>query len=167
MKITLVQLALIGLFLGSWLGALMLFRARRRRSGAAQEWAEYKARLDTWVKQIESIVQLALFLPLSLALLLSAIHFHAVFHPAESSDDVSPLAISLICFSSFAIAIAPAGLAANLISWAVPSMRRANQSAMAELPGVSFRKANIGLFKFAAITMPICAAQIAVGIILK
>ena len=59
-------------------------------------------------------------------------------------------------FASLYAALAPAFMLANLVSWLIPPVRRANQLAFEGLQTASYRGAMIGLLKFGGVLLPIC-----------
>jgi hypothetical protein len=145
-----------------WLAGFLIFQRYRRGTTGFAERTVNKSRLPSWVRQVEFYVFAALFVGLFLLLFTGLFGLHRTFHPANRASD---LAMVLIVMSSGIGALVPAMLIANLISWFVPSLRRANEIAMSGLPTTSFQGANKGLLAFGAVVVPLCVAQGILGAI--
>lgn len=134
----------------------------RQRSPEARERAVYKERMPGWLRQTELMLWIAFFLGIFFALLSGLFALNDLVHP--SAGKPKDIVSGIFVFSSMFGALAPAMLAANLVSWLVPAMRRANEKAMTGLPPASFRQANLGLTRFAGIVVPLCLAAAMAGV---
>jgi hypothetical protein len=133
------------------------YRAWRRRSQSGHEWQDYKAALPGWVKAAERLIALVIYLAM-LGLWFASI---SVWHRGAADD---PRLGVFVVMGLFAF-VAPAFLLANVISYAIPPLRRANLAAFAGLETSSFASANLGLLKFGAVvTVP--ALLVAAGVLL-
>ncbi len=140
----------------AWLAAMLLVQRYRRSTQGFAERAVFRSRLPASAQGVEYYVFMALFVALFLGLFKGAFALHqAIRHGLRPGD----LAMVLIILSSCIGALVPAMLVANMVSWLVPSLRRANQAASAGLPTTTFRRANLGLAAIGAVILPLCAAQ--------
>lgn len=156
------QLVSIITIVSAWYAMTVAFMRHRRRTGASVRWQDYKSRLPSWVKSIESLIPLALWLPLLVA---SVLGLHAAYEHLHPDARATPISIVLFALSS-AIATCPvAMLIANQFSFLISPIRRENLRAMAEVGGLSFASANRGLALMALVIIPICAIQVAAALV--
>jgi hypothetical protein len=149
----------------TWLVAsaiLVQYLRYRRRTTGGRQWQEFKARLPGWVKQIEMLIQVSFFLALTFLFVVALLWLHAAIHP--NTDKPTSMAFGLLLFSSLFSALAPSMILANIFSWSIPPMRRANLTAFAGPETASFKGANMGLIKFGAVLVPICFAVAAFAV---
>jgi len=149
----------------AWLFTALTFRRLRRGTQGFAERNLLKSRLPVWVASFEGAVLAVLWIAASLGLLFLFVRLHAGFHPRVSAKNVGELAMMLICTGSFAAALVPSMLLANLISWLAPPVRKANERAMAGLPTTTFANANRGLVLMGAVVVPMALAQGLLGAI--
>jgi hypothetical protein len=132
------------------LAALLLFMRKRRRTVDYAEGQALKAALPWWVGTLERLV----------ALICAAVFGVGVwkFYFAVSGDSppagpiTSPGPVYVI-FGIGAIILPLALLCANAVSWVFPPLRDANLRAFRG-NGVTFRSMNVGLIKFALVSVP-------------
>jgi Na+/proline symporter len=142
--------ALITIALGvvGWWVYIRFIRWFRQRSPEARERSTFKARLASWVKLVEMSVWVSAWLILMLIMFAALRSAYQFFHPNSTfyrSDDPWGYVAALSCGI---ITLPIAMLAANYLSWVIPSLRRANEEAMDGLPAASFKEANLGLLRF-------------------
>jgi H+/gluconate symporter-like permease len=133
----------------------------RRRSVSVREWQEYKTRLPSWVKRIESLVTATLWVALFLACMSALLAIHSTLRSSERP--VGP-AVGIIVFCCLIGTVVPAMLLSNVISWACAPLRRANLTAMDGLETASFRSAQVGLLKLGTLVGVICAGVAALAV---
>jgi len=147
----------------AWLGAAFAFRRLRRRTRGYAEGRVLKARLPSWVKTVESVILFGLWIPAAIGLQLALMAFHAQLHPNIGAHDDDGLAIILVILGAFLSTIVPSMLIANLVSWLVPPLRKANVAAMSALPTTGFARWNRELLMLGAIVTPLAGAQAILG----
>jgi hypothetical protein len=126
------------------------YLAWRRRSPSGREWQDYKAKLPAWVKQIELAMWASIWLALIFLWLRSARLWHA--------QPLNDTRFGVYLFAGLFGLLPPAMLLANLISYAVPPLRRANLQSFEGFQTTSFAAANRGLLKVGAFfTLPALA----------
>ena len=141
---TMAVFALTGVVV-RWL--LLRYRAWRRRSLRGREWQDYKAKLPTWVKQVEMVLWVSLWLGLMFLWMQAA----RLLHAPPLNDTRSGVFLFAGLFGLLPVAM----LLANLISYAVPPLRRANLDSFEGFQTTSFTAANRSLLKVGAfITLP-------------
>jgi hypothetical protein len=86
---------------------------------------------------------------------------HAVFH---QNPEPSGPAVGLMLFSSFFFVLVPSFLLANLTSWLIKPVWRANCAAIEGLSNVSLSKATKDLLKMGAVLLPVYGVVAVVGI---
>jgi hypothetical protein len=104
---------------------------------------------------------------LGVGILLACVQLRRLFHSDEGPGDASPLAVALIVTSSYIIASFLATALTNFIWWLTPSMRDASIAARAGLGSVSFGYVAFLLAMQAAVVIPICLAQIYLGLVMR
>jgi hypothetical protein len=121
-----------------------------------------KAQLRRWVSLAELFFAVAalvalvmLFFPLETAAY-GLLHPHAEFLPKVQPRLSSEFLAWLIqVFAPLAVALPLGLILANLISWLIPPIRKAEDKIMARgVPGYAFKDLNLGLLKFAAVSVP-------------
>lgn len=132
----------------------------RRKTQSGQDWQRYKAKLPVWVKQIEMLLWLVLWLPLMLASIILLERAYSALHSAQSLPN--GVTVGLIVVSSALTTLVPALLLANVVSWLLPPIRIANLAAMQEFATVSYGSATTGLVKVGSVVIP---ASLAVAVL--
>jgi len=155
-----ISLGLIITFVTISVSALL--RWIRTKSPAARERARFKSALPLWVKYIEMMVWVAFWVAIFFVIFFGSLSMHHSLRPITTKPG-SP-AIGLICFASLFAGMVPAMLSANLLSWLILPLRRANLLAMEGLPAASFAEMNRGLIKFGLVLEPLCLAALVLGI---
>lgn len=159
-----LKAVLIAVFAGLlWKAYFNFMRWFRQRSPEARERTLFKQRMPGWLKQIEMLLWVTFWLGLFFVLFYGLLGLNQLVHPAARKP--SEIAGYIFLFSSLFAALAPAMLTANLVSWLVPAMRRANEQAMTGLPAASFQEANLGLIKVGGILVPLCLATAILGVL--
>lgn len=130
---------------------LLGFMRRRARTLDYTESRAVKAQLPWWVKNCETLLMLAF------GYLWAAVSFklYALLRGSQPERDmplVGAAAFYVIIGIAF-IVIPIAMLSANAVSEFIPFLRKANQKAFRGTH-VSFKSANAGLLKFAAVSVP-------------
>lgn len=141
-------LAILGLL---WTGLLIFRRFRRRTEGYAEVRA-FKERLPGWAAGLEQLIWICLTIVIAVGLsrIVSVVQRAAnVGHPITGG---AAAGLYLVGISLIAAPLAMLG--SNWISQIVPPLRVANQRAMSG-SGYSYRRANLGLLKFATASIPI------------
>ena len=141
-------------------GALTVFRRFRRRTEDYRQAALFKRRLPLWVGQLETTILCLLLTPA----LMIVVRVVFVLRDRFGGGDMSGVAAIYFALGLLLGAVPIAMLGANVVSWLLPSVRRANLKAMEGLQ-VSFWSLNRGLLWFAAATVPLGAALLALAIL--
>jgi hypothetical protein len=147
-----------------WGAAALLFRRVRRGTRGFAEGGTLKARMPAWLKTFETVVLAAFWLLASAGLFSLFTALHHSLHPGLTPNEGGELARILILTGSFMAALPPSMLAANLVSWVVPPLRRANEVAMTDLPTTTFAAANKGLALLGALVVPVALIQGLLGV---
>jgi len=145
----------------NWIAALLFFWYRRKLPVYA-EWKNAKSRLPIWVRVSELLILLSCWAVLFLALSIGQYVLHRAIHHARPSEDGMVLLMLVVaCVGAYI----PAGLITNAVSWLLPPLRKANQSAFGGLPTVSYRLATRELLQVGLWPSIFCTifAFIAVG----
>jgi hypothetical protein len=145
----------------AWMAAFLVFRRLRLKTKGFAERGVLRKRLPRWVTQVEMYVWIVLWVPMLLGWILAfeALHGSLLAQPREPGE----LATVLICLAAAIGTLPPAMLLANLISWIIPPLRRANLVAMEGLPTTSFHRATRGLAVFWVVVLPLSLAQSFLG----
>jgi hypothetical protein len=101
----------------------------------------------------------------ALTLLFGVVVFRAFFFAHETARPGHRIEGADAIYAVIGIALITLPIAmitANLVSWVVPPLRRANLEAMSGLP-VSLRKFNRGLLLFGAVTIPLGLMDLAIA----
>jgi hypothetical protein len=126
-------------------GCLAVFRRRRSQTGQRQTWQQFKSSLPAWVRSVESTALIVIWGGLILILFTAAM---GILGASHFKHDLSQITLVL----AITVGTLPlAALLANVISWVVPPVRRANRAAMAAHPGLSLRRANAELATMAVV----------------
>ena len=120
------------------------YRAWRRRSQNGRAWQAYKGRLAGWVKTVEALTALVVYLALM------ALWFGVLALWPHGNPDSTRVGLFLL--AGLFAGLVPALLLTNMISYSIPAMRRANNAAFEGFETPSFASANLGLVKVAAFT---------------
>ncbi|MDB5432227.1 MAG: hypothetical protein JWP35_3343 [Caulobacter sp.] len=142
----------------AWACAALAFIARRRPTRARAEGIAQRGRIPAWAGIMERIVWGGLWITFAMTLFRGLLQIHrairgpAMIHP----DDV---AAAMMAMGAFVATLIPAMLAANLVSWLVPPMRRANQGAAIGLATQSYLRASLGLVRMGLVVIPVALAQ--------
>jgi hypothetical protein len=158
--------ALFGI-IGGLIGAMIVrvyLRRLRKRSTNARQRADFKTRLPGWVKLFELFFWVACFVAISYAFISGVFVLHHLLHLNFSPDRPSKIASFLLTLPCLFAALVPALMAANLISWSIPPVRRANELAMRDLPAASYGRSMKDLARVGAVLVPISAIAILVGV---
>jgi len=143
------------------LALLFLFVKRRRSTRDYAETRIVKARLPAWVKLVE-LGALVIFLPASVMICLAL--WNALLVSVWHSAPVMGVGEIYGAIGVFLIAVPPAFLCVNLMSFLVPPLRRANFAAFATGP-VSFASANSGLLKAWGVSLPVGLGLLALSVL--
>lgn len=146
-----------------WFGRYQ--KSTLQRSPESQERALFKQRLPGWVKSIEGLTFLALLPLIFFGLFFASFGAHHLIHPGADWWHPSYIAGFLLTLPTLIIAVPMSMIMANIISYLVPPLRKANELAMAGLPAASFRQMNRGLILFLAWGAPFCLAALVLGVI--
>jgi len=123
-----------------------------------------KAKLPGWVPITEM-----LFLAISEVALISLffqieIYLHGIFHPGSRFIDsqtnlnfsFDSLFAGIEAFAPIVAALPLGMILANLISWSIPPIRKAENKIMGEgVPGYNWKDINMGLIKLAVVMIPV------------
>jgi hypothetical protein len=120
------------------LGTRLLTLHYRRKLPIYADWKVFKSRLPDWVKRIEVLVQLSIWIFLSLGTVALLGWLHEVLRPTERAWQNA----TVVFLASFVMAWPLAALLANATSYAIPKVRRANLAAFDGLESASFHRAN-------------------------
>jgi len=142
---------------------LVRYSRYRRNTVAGREWLQFKAHLPRWVKCLETAIRTVLWLLLTFAIVVGLIIAYVAIHGGENGP--RGFAFGLMVFASLYAALVPAFMLANLASWLIPPVRRANQLAFEGLQTASYRGAMIGLLKFGGVLLPICTVVSAFAVL--
>jgi hypothetical protein len=148
-------------FLGLLLATALLFRRFRRRTADYHESRVAKGRLPSWVRVVERLVMYAAILGLGALVL---VVFGNESRAEGGAHHLGGAAAIYIALGALLIAIPLGALLANLVSWLLPPLRRANEAAMSGTQ-VSFLSANRGLVLFGAVSVPIGLVAVVVAAI--
>jgi hypothetical protein len=143
-----------------WL--LGLYRAYRGTQQSGRDWQEYRKRLPQWVTSVEQLFWVGLWLGITFALVVSFEAVHAVLR--SHLKQLSESAFGVVLFASLFMAITPAALLSNYLSSVIGPLRRANLAAFSGFQATSFRSANAGLLKAAAVITPVCLIAVAIAV---
>lgn len=124
------------------------FMRLRRRTTDYAEARVAKANLPWWVKNIEILMMLAFGYLWAMA----GFRVFALLTPKPFASLVGATAVYVVIGLGF-IVVPLAMLCANGTSWIIPFLRNANLRAFRGTQ-VSFKSANEGLIKFAALSLP-------------
>jgi len=132
-----------------------------------------KGRLPGWVSIAEFFFLVVSEIALILLFYSTEAYFHRIFHPElPFLPPLQPrlsfdLVFWLIEVLAPLIAALPLGMIlANLISWSIPSIRNAENKIMGEgVPGYTWRDANIGLLKAAAMVVPMSVIFVSISLL--
>lgn len=138
---------------------------RKNSSPAANERALFKQRLPEWVKSVEMLIFIILLLPVFFGLFFASLSIHHFFHPLVEFGHPSDAATGLFLLPEIVLAGPLAMVLANLISWLIPSMRKANEHAMQDLPAASYRQMTRGLLIVLAWIAPFALVLLSLGVI--
>jgi hypothetical protein len=138
----------LGLF-GVLLAAYALFVRLRRRTRDYHEARSVKRRLPPWAFGIEKSALYGLSLVASVVVFLAFIRLYRL---AGIRHEIAGATLVFGAIGAILIAAPMGALLANLISWSLPALRRANETAMSGSP-ISFLSANQGLLWFGAATI--------------
>jgi hypothetical protein len=108
------------------------------------------------VKLIETVFQIGFWAALFFLFFFALLALFAVAHRhfGAPSDNI----FGTIVMASIFAAMVPAMLIANMVSWLIMPLRRANLAAMEGIETASFRNANLGLAKMGAVLTPVALA---------
>jgi hypothetical protein len=137
----------------------------RHRSPAAGERALFKKRLPNWVNTIEGLILLVLLILISVGLFFGSFTLHHIMHSNTEWGHASDIASGLLVVPSLFISFPIAMLIANVISWLIPPVKKANELAMTGLPAASYAQLNRGLLLLLAWFAPLCLAATLLGVI--
>jgi len=130
--------------------ALLAFSNRRKRTADYAESRAAKSELASWVKWVEFLSAVVVCLILG-KIALGIFEILSSPSPASSTQTGASAIYVVIGIGSIVL---PLGLlAANLLSWSVPTLRRENERAFRG-HRVSFTSANTGLIKAACVSVP-------------
>jgi len=135
----------------------------RKRSSAARERATYKQRLPNWIKLWDFITFVILLALLIFALISLSFAAHRLIHP--SAQYPTNDADFFLTMPPLILAGVLAMVIANILSWLIPPVRKANEIAMGGLPAASFEQLTNGLLLVLAWLAPICLILISFGVI--
>ena len=145
--------------LGTLLLGGVVFMRLRRRTRDFQEGRSFKGRLPAWVMMIERVNWYALTLLFGLVAFRAFLIAHETARPGHRIEGAD----AIYAVIGIALIILPiAMISANLISWVVPPLRRANLEAMSGLH-VSFAQFNRGLLLFGAVSIPLGLIDLAIA----
>lgn len=133
------------------LAALLAFSNRRKRTADYAEARAAKAELAPWVRWAE------LFSAVVSCFVLGKIVFgifEILIAPSQTSETQTGASAIYVAIGIGSIVLPLGLLAANLLSWAVPALRRENERAFRG-HRVSFTSANTGLIKAACVSVPV------------
>jgi hypothetical protein len=147
--------ALVILLLG-----LMTFKRLRRRTSDFHQSAKFKGQLPGWVRQFEFLTMSASLFATFLAVSWLFIRFGEPSHGRSATG----AAAVFLALGVGLISLPTALLSANLVSWLIPPVRAANERAMEGLQ-VSFWSVNRGLLQFAAVSVPLGIALLALEVV--
>ena len=145
--------------LGRLLLALLLFRRLRRQTAGYHESRAVKGRLPTWVRAVEGLALFALVLAVGGLVFLA---FSLFRRGGGAGHQIAGATAIYSTVGAVLIAVPLGALSANLVSWLLPPLRRANEAAMSSSQ-VSFASANRGLLQFGAASVPAGLIAIAVA----
>jgi len=129
---------------------LIAFRRYRSRTGALAETQAVRAQIPSWISNLEQLLWLLITLLIGGGLLrLSAFLRQALRLPESADGGFVALDIMGVALIGLPLAM----LITNWISWIVPPLREANLYAMKDSK-VTFKRANLGLVKFALFSIP-------------
>ena len=149
------------LVLAAWVFGFQLVRHYRRKTAGYVNYQVFKARLPSWVKQLEFYCFAGGLTAYGLLGAFGVTRLYHVLHPhAEATGLAAVLTMLAVIFPAIAFAM----LTANLISWMIPAARAANLQAMSGVANVSFGSLNRGLLLFALILTPVCVIQELIGL---
>ncbi|HEX4301354.1 MAG TPA: hypothetical protein VHZ78_01080 [Rhizomicrobium sp.] len=157
-----IGIAVFGAFVAILFAAQIGFVRWRRKLAVREQWVQFKRRLPAWVRWTELSVQWVFWIGCALPLInVMAAWHHRLGHALDNDDPGTTL---LMIVPVFIGVMVPAMLLANLSSWTIPALRRANRAAMAGLPELSLRRANVELAWMGAALVPYCAAFTVLGV---
>ena len=136
--------------LSAVLVGMNFFMKGRRKTKDYAESAASKASLPWWVKNIELLVAIAAAYILATA----TFKLYAFLLGSSPFKTLSGPSAVYVVMGIGSIILPAALLVANAFSWAFPVLRRANERAFRGHQ-VSFGTANLGLIKFAMVSVPI------------
>ena len=151
------------LMLAPWAVGLILYRRYRPRTRGFAERTLFQARTPQWLKNTERFVMLVIWVGLTLMLLKGFTDLHRVIHGDAGMARPGRTASITMALGAFLAPAGPALLAANLIAWLVPPLRRANLIAMEGLPTTRLARANLDLLTLTAATAPLALAEAFAG----
>lgn len=143
------------------LAGLLAFIRKRSKTADFAESRASKEALPGWVKNVESLNFVALF---SLLTIFTFKTFEVLDGPYRSANWASGAAAVYLVLGIVGITIPISFIGANVLSWAVPALRNANQRAFRG-HRVSFTSANAGLAQFASVSVPLGVVALCIAAI--
>jgi uncharacterized BrkB/YihY/UPF0761 family membrane protein len=135
-------------FLGVLFAAILLFRRVRRKALDYHQSRTARSRLPSRVRLIEKTFLYSFVIVIGLLI-------GFTFQKLENAGQKIAGATAIyVFFGSMIIAFPIGALLANLLSWLLPPLRKANEAAMSGTQ-VSFVSVNRGLVKFSIISIPV------------
>src|SRR5260221_2545013 len=121
-----LKAALLAVYLGlAWTVYFNFMRWFRQRSPQARERVVFKQRMPGWLRLTEVLLWITFFLSISFMPIFGLFALNDLVHPTTGKP--GSIADDIFVFSSIFGALIPSMLTANLVSWLVPAMRRANE----------------------------------------
>ena len=135
----------------------------RHYPGGFHERQAARDRLPSWAKTAQLLILFVCWPVLGLAWFAAFKALYDFLHPHLDAFRMIPSCAGIIAFSALFGTIPLALLAVNLVLWLVPPLRRANESAAQNVPGMTFRTANEDLLSVAQFLTPASAVAGLVG----
>lgn len=145
--------------LGLLLIALLLLVRLRRWTADYRESRTAKGRLPSWVRGVEMLALYVFVLAIGGLVFVAFIRLNSLEGIGRRIVGATAIYVTV----GAALIASPLGaLMANLVSWLLPPLRRANDAAMAGTH-VSFASANRGLLQCATVSVPVGFIAVAVA----
>jgi len=103
--------------------------------------------LPTWLVALTPISALSCVLGLAFGMFYIGNRVHSLAHPAVALATSSPTSEGMMFFGSFAAAVGPGLIGANVLLWLLPPARKAFVDEAEGVPGGSFKEKMGGLAK--------------------
>ena len=148
----------------NWCIALAIAGVRWSATNEFAELQKFRMRLPLWLGTVERLVLAVVLGVLITVLVLMCGFLYRAAHHLDPTQKMGELAIVLLGTASAIGAVAPAALIANAVSWYISPMRAANERAMEGLNGITFKRLNAQLARFALAISVACVIQVAIAI---